>query len=1090
MNVINNQIDILPPFPVVGIGASAGGLDAFKKLISAIPTTSGMAYIIVQHLSPDHPSSLADLLVPHSNIPVIEIINIIDLKPDHIYIVPVNNNIVANNNQLELKLRTRGESRSNIIDIFFESLAKVHKTYAIGIILSGTAFDGTAGFKILKEFGGATIAQDPETAAFKAMPQSAIDADVVDYILAPESIPVQLLEIQKSYIVNHAYSDEDHIPKNEEEILYHIINLVFLRTGNDFRQYKQPTLRRRIARRMVVVQRHSIEDYYNYLRNNKEEQDLLFNDFLIPVTYFFRDPAFFDSLGTNAYPLLIKNITNNTIRIWVAGCSTGEEAYSLAISLHEYLLQTNTNAKVQIFASDISEKCITKARAAVYSSQDVQEISKERLHTYFTKRDGQYHINKVLRDMCVFATHNFINDPPFAKIDLVSCRNVMIYFNPQLQSKVLSSFHFSLKQNGLLFLGKSETVSNAQNLYEVIGKNEKIYLRRYAPSRYVPNAFNPSLNNIKEKIKASEINGTIETDIKKTTTEVLLNHFTPSSVVINKNMEILHFHGDIRPYLTPSPGKPDFNILKMAPGSLSFELQNAIIQVKKEKRKIHKENIHIAGMPYSIAFEILALQNDYQHLLVLFYKKDLPSLDNISPNGKSTDQLRIAELENELAQMREDAKRVSEEQQTALEELQTTSEELLSSNEELQALNEELETSTEELQSNNEELMCVNDELLDRQEQLISTRNYAESIIQTIREPLIIIKKDFTIKSANPSFYKYFNTNENDTENHSFFEIGDCHWNIPELKDKILKTLDNQTIIKDFRLDIVCKGIGKKTILVNARKIINSKPEGMILLALEDITDLVTSNELLNAKNNELLKYNEQLEYFSSAASHDLQEPIRKIQMFCKRLLEHEESLSDTGRHTVERVIFIASNMSTLIADLIHYSRINLVENELKKTDLNLIIKKTLHELKDQIIDYKPTITVSTLPAIKAVPFQMQQLFNNLISNSLKYSREGITSEIKIEAGEANEDEILELGGAPEIKYMKIGLEDNGIGFAQEFSMRIFDPFYRLHNVDQYSGSGLGLTLVKKIVDNHHGFIKASSEINSGTKITIYIPEE
>jgi two-component system CheB/CheR fusion protein len=525
MNAINNQIDNLPPFPVVGIGASAGGLDAFKKLISAIPKASGMAYIIVQHLSPDHPSSLAELLAPQSKIPVIEIISTIDLKPDHIYIVPVNNNIVAVNNQLELKLRTRGESRSNIIDIFFESLAKVHKTYAIGIILSGTAFDGTAGFKILKEFGGATIAQDPETAAYKAMPQSAIDADVVDYILAPENIPQQLLEIQKSYIANHAYSDEEHIPKNEEEILYHIINLVFLRTGNDFRQYKQPTLRRRIARRMVMVQRHSIEDYYNYLRNNKEEQDLLFNDFLIPVTYFFRDPTFFDSLGTTAFPLLVKNITNDTIRIWVAGCSTGEEAYSLAISLHEYLLQTNTNAKVQIFASDISEKCITKARAAIYTSQDVQEISEERLRTYFTKRDGQYHINKVLRDMCVFATHNFINDPPFAKIDMVSCRNVMIYFNPQLQSKVLSSFHFSLKQNGLLLLGKSETVASAQNLYEVIGKNEKIYVRKYAPSRYVPNSFNPSLNNLKDKTKISETNSGGEADIKKDSVRSFIKPF-------------------------------------------------------------------------------------------------------------------------------------------------------------------------------------------------------------------------------------------------------------------------------------------------------------------------------------------------------------------------------------------------------------------------------------------------------------------------------------------------------------------------------------------------------------------------------------
>ncbi|KQO30736.1 hypothetical protein ASF10_22300 [Flavobacterium sp. Leaf82] len=416
MNAVKNQVQNISQFPVVGIGASAGGLDTFKKVISTIPEDSGMAYVIVQHLSPDHPSSLSQLLALHSKIPVLEIVNNIDLVPNHIYVIPENNLVVASNGYLQLKERNRSENRNNIIDIFFESLAKVHKTYAIGIILSGTAFDGTAGFKIIKEFGGATIAQDPETTIFKSMPQSAIDADAVDYVLAPENIPQQLLEIQKSYITNHAYTEEEDIPKNDEETLYQIINLVFLRTGNDFRQYKQPTLRRRIARRMVVVQRHSIEEYYHYLKNNKEEQDLLFNDFLIPVTYFFRDPAFFESLSTTAFPLLVKNITNNNIRIWIAGCSTGEEAYSLAISLHEYLLNTNTNAKVQIFASDISEKCITKARAAVYTSQDVQQISEERLRNYFIKRDGQYHINKVIRDMCVFATHNFINDPPFAKL--------------------------------------------------------------------------------------------------------------------------------------------------------------------------------------------------------------------------------------------------------------------------------------------------------------------------------------------------------------------------------------------------------------------------------------------------------------------------------------------------------------------------------------------------------------------------------------------------------------------------------------------------------------------------------------------------
>ena len=1076
-------------FPIVGIGASAGGLDVFKKLLSAIPENSGMAYVVVQHLSPDHRSNLTDILSQHTKLPVHEIINEINLTPNHVYIIPENNLVIAEDGILKLKQRNRGERRNNSIDVFFESLAEVHKTFAIGVILSGTAFDGTAGFKKIKEFGGATIAQDPETTAFKGMPQNAIDADVVDYILTPENIPSQLLKIQKSYITNHAYTDEEHIPKNEEEILLQIINLVFLRTGNDFRNYKQPTIRRRIARRMVIVRRETIEDYYNYLRNDKTEQDALFNDFLIPVTYFFRDQRSFETLSKTVFPLLLQNITNNTLRIWVAGCATGEEAYSLAICIHEYLAESNNkDIRVQIFASDISEKCIAKARTAVYSQQDVQQISEERLSNYFIRRDGQYHITKVIRDMCIFAVHNFIKDPPFAKIDLVTCRNVLIYFNQSLQNKVLASFHYSLKDKGLLFLGKSETVVNAQNLFENIGKQEKFYIRKFAPVRYVPEAFKPA-QTVQDKLKVGEIKPVPETDFRKIASDILFSQYTPASVIINDHLEIVHFHGDTSPFLSPSPGKPNFNILKMAREGISFELRNAILKVKNDKSNVRKENIQVKNQPYLVSFEIVELQNDDQHLMVLFYKNDLPEVDEENQlTGKNPDQNRINELEKELAQMREDIKRVTEEQQTAFEELQTTNEELLSSSEELQALNEELETSTEELQSNNEELMCVNDELMDRQEQLISMRNYSESIIKTIREPLLIIDKDFIIKSANPSFYKYFNTSENETVGFDFFEIGNCQWNIPEFKKQILKIIEGNMSMKDFKVDTVCAGIGKKIMMVNASPLLNGKPEGMVLLALEDITDLLSTNDQLTAKNNELQKYNEQLETFTSAASHDLQEPLRKIHMFCKRIYENEKGLSESGKHNLERVLFSVTNMSQLISDLINYSRINFIEKEFKNTDINLLLKKTLADLKDTINEKNAVISIASIPQLNVIPYQIQQLFTNLITNSIKYAKEDVAPEIRIETNHPSKEEIIEIGGDPDINYVKICVSDNGIGFGKDYENRIFDPFYRLHNNDQYSGSGLGLTLVQKIVTNHHGIIKASSKPNHGTTMFIYFP--
>lgn len=1076
-------------FPVVGIGASAGGLDAFRKLLKAIPTDSGMAYVIVQHLSPDHESKLTEILAQSTNIPVHEIINNINLVPNNIYIIPENHTLTTYDGVLQLEKRSRNKLKNNSIDIFFESLAEVHKSFAVGVVLSGTAYDGTFGLKRIKEQGGATIAQDPETAAYKGMPQSAIEADAADFVLAPENIPAQLLKIHSSYEVNHGYSEDENFSVNEDEILKKIINIIFLRSGNDFRHYKQATLRRRIARRMVSLKKDALEDYHNALRNDKSEQDLLFNDLLIPVTYFFRDASYFESLSKTVFPQLVQNAVDNNLRIWVAGCATGEEAYSLAICLHEFLTENNyKDIRVQIFASDISEKCITKARTAIYSQQDIQQISESRIHNYFTKREGHYHINKVIRDMCVFAIHNFIKDPPFAKIDLVSCRNVLIYFDSYLQNKVLTSFHYSLKEKGFLFLGKSETAANVPNLFEPFGKNEKVYSRKYAPGRYVPESYKAISIN-RGKTEANEKKNVLETDFRKIASDILFTKYTPAGVVINEHQEIVHFHGDTSPFLLPSPGKPNFNILKMAREGISFELRNALLKIAKQKEVVFKENIVVKNLPYLASFEIIPLDTNDSHIMVLFYKKPLPEVDeNSKLKKKNADQQRINDLENELSVLREDIKRVTEEQQTAFEELQTTNEELLSSSEELQAMNEELETSTEELQSNNEELMCVNDELMDRQEQLISLRNYSESIVKTIRQPLIIIDKDLVVKSANPAFYRYFNTTEQETEGFSFFEIGDCQWNLPEFKELFDKMLNDKFLIEDFKVNTYCKGIGRKTMMINASRIVDAKPVGLILLALEDITDLEKANGSLIETNNMLKKYNEELKLFSSAASHDLQEPLRKVLMFCKRILDDKEKLPASTIYNIERILFSTTNMSQLVADLINYTRIEVIEKEYKKTDLNLLIKKTVQDMKDVITDKNAVIDSTILPELNVIPYQIQQLFTNLISNAIKYSKPDVQPEIKIEAQEATPTEIEEINGNPDALYSKIIIRDNGIGFGKEYENRIFDPFYRLHSHDEYQGSGIGLTLSKKIVENHKGFITARSEVNKGTAISLYLP--
>ena len=1074
-------------FPVVGIGASAGGLDAFKRLLDKIPENSNMAYVIVQHLSPDYSSNLTEILSNFTKIPVNEIINDINLAPNNIYIIPENSFLTAEDGVLKLTPRTRNDKVNTAIDIFLSSLAEVHKSFAIGVILSGTAYDGTIGLKRIKELGGATIAQDPQSTAFKSMPQSAIDSDAADYILKPEDIPLQLMHIRNSYETSYGYVDEEHIPKTEEETLKQIIKQIQTKTGNDFSQYKQPTIRRRIARRMVITRKETLTDYFNMLRNDKNEQHLLFNDLLIPVSYFFRDTKAFETLSETIMPLL-QNPVKKNLRIWVAGCSTGEEAYSIAICIHEFLSNKSINdIKVQIFATDVSEKSITKARAAIYAKQDVQNVSTARLNMYFTKRDGNYHINKVIRDMCVFAVHNFIKDPPFAKIDLVSCRNVLIYFNPFLQNKVLSTFHYALRENGLLFIGMSESIGDLSNLFELLSKRDKFYLKKFAATRYVPEMFN-TVQPIEEKVKEDK-KDIPDTDFRKIASDIIFSKYTPAAVVINQHHEILHFHGDTSPFLQPSQGKPNFNVIKMSREGIAFELRNALIKAKNDKAKITKENIAVKDQPYLTNIEIVPMHNIEDLLIIVFTKVEIVADDEDGTGGrKSIEQQRIKDLEAELTQLREDIKRVTEEQQTAFEELQTTNEELLSSSEELQALNEELQTSTEEMQSNNEELMCVNDELMDRQEQLVSLRNYSEAIVKTIREPLIILDKNFRIRSVNPAFYSYFKTTEPELESRSLFDLGKGHWDIPELRAMLEKVLPEKQNIKEYKVRAHFSGIGERVLLINATQILNILPSELILMAIEDITEISKAQDLLETKNRELELYNDQLQSFSWAASHDLQEPLRKIHMFSKMILDEDNTLSEKSQHYLERITVSIDNMRRLIEDLMSYTKTITIEHDRKKTDLNVLLKKTITDLKDLIKEKDAIVTVDPLPQLEILPQQVQQLFTNLIINSIKYTEGSIRPEINIVMENPSHAEIMSVGGDLESKYAKIIVQDNGIGFNNDEAEKIFEPFFRVHGKEKFRGSGLGLTLCRKIMTNHSGYIVASGEPGKGSKMKLYFP--
>src|SRR5665213_1871257 len=467
-------------FPVVGIGASAGGLDAVRAFLQALPAKSGMAYVFIQHLSPEHESNLPELLQKVAPFPVQQITDNLHIEQDHLYIIPQNKVVTAVDGALKLAPLEKKNKKGHTIDLFFSSLGVVHQSFAVGIVLSGALSDGTLGLQVIKSYGGLTFAQDEGSAAFDSMPKSAVKAGVVDFILPPEKIAERLVAINHPFHSDYSTGEiSETLPQHDGEIFKQILTVLRVRRGVDFIYYKQSTLKRRIVRRMALAKIEKPADYLAFLRENKYEQDALYNDMLISVTNFFRDTQSFDVLCDTIFPELISSKTiNQPLRIWVAGCATGEEAYSMAMCLQEQLGDKAAAMKIQIFATDVSEIAIAKARIGLYRQTELEGISASRLQQFFTKLDGSYQVSKTIRDMCVFAHHNLLKDPPFTKIDLVSCRNVLIYLEPVLQKRALNTFHYALSEGGYLMLGKSETIGNNTDIFAPVNGTEKIYRRK------------------------------------------------------------------------------------------------------------------------------------------------------------------------------------------------------------------------------------------------------------------------------------------------------------------------------------------------------------------------------------------------------------------------------------------------------------------------------------------------------------------------------------------------------------------------------------------------------------------------------------
>ena len=829
-------------FPVVAIGASSGGLQALSELLENLQTDLGMAYVIIQHLSPTHESFLPELLSKKTEMSIHVVKNGMHIEKNNVYVIPPNTFMSIVDSKLTLSDRVKTNAVYHSIDFFLTGLAPVYQTKAVAIILSGSGTDGTIGIQVIKAYGGITFAQD-ESATFSGMPKTASDSGFTDFVLPCKRIAEELASIAKH---PQGIFTMNEIAEANESGLRKIHVLLHNKKGVDFSYYKQTTVSRRIMRRMGLNRFSDLNEYIKYLMQNTREVDLLYKDLLINVTSFFRDPAVYQALTKKIFPAIFEDRKENDIvRIWTPACASGEEAYSVAICLFDFLKEKSISVPVQIFGTDLNETAIDKARTGIYNKSSLGHVSPQYLERYFTKTDGQYQIIKQVRDVCIFATHNLLKDPPFSRMDLISCQNVLIYIETNPQKKILQSFHYSLKRSGYLLLGKSETIGNTTELFGQLDKELKIYSRKDAPRGN--NIFDFSLQQTRAVFPAEDrfhSDPLSEVDVEKEADRLLLSRYVPASVFVNKDLQILRFHGVTSNYLQPTSGKASLNLLKMIKDELVFDLKGLINRSKKESIPVRKEGIRLSqnGTEREIEIEVVPVRSQIKepYFLILFRESNgaaIISEKKPAPKTKDSKEERIRALEQKLNEAREYMKIMSEEFEATREELQSANEEVLSSNEELQSINEELETSKEELQSTNEELTTINDELQHRSIDLKELSDLSKAIVETIKDPLLVLTTDMRIQTANKAFFTLFKTNVDRTEGYYFFELEGGHWNIPGLKRKLGDIVEKDKGFDRFQISNVFTSVGKKDLLFNARRLDQIENKKMkILIVIEDVT--------------------------------------------------------------------------------------------------------------------------------------------------------------------------------------------------------------------------------------------------------------
>jgi two-component system, chemotaxis family, CheB/CheR fusion protein len=1088
MPINKNEVDSPPSSseiasPIVGIGASAGGLDPIRALLGTMPENTGLSFVIVQHLTADKESMLPEILSRSTKMAVVQVKDNMSVQANNVYVIPPGTTMTLQG--INFKLAPK-EAANRPINAFFFSLSSELKNKAIGIVLSGTGNDGTEGLNAIKAEGGITFAQDPKTAQYPDMPQNAIASDSAYFVLSPEDIAKELISIAKhpQLALSHAKAQKTELTRSELE-LKKILGMLKSNFNIDFSHYKENTINRRITRRVVINKIENMEAYIPFLKANPKELQALFDDLLIGVTSFFREPKTFDLLKEKVLLGITKNNPLKIIRVWVPGCSTGEEVYSLAITIREFLEDNDiADLRVQIFGTDANERSIDKARQGTYPKAIEENVSPNRLKRFFQKNNGNYQILKPIRDMCIFAKHDLTADPPFSNLDLIMCRNMLIYFDSHLQERTMPIFHYGLKVNGFLILGESESIGKFQYLFEPISPKSVIFRKKGTQPNVSLNAEAVMKTAIHKPTRKSERTDLLAT-LKDEVDCELMEQYTPAALLVNNNLDALFFRGQVNSYLTHESGTASLNVNKIIRKEFRAHVETAIYRVRKENKPF-TETVQIKVGEESRTVEVNVKpfnRPQFEELFFLITFVEVPyKVLFASEAAASADQIlaqQNRELKEDLESTKQSLQTIVEAHEATTEELRSTMEEAQSSNEELQSTNEELETAKEELQSSNEELTTLNEELRNRNQDLSVLNDDLINLMTNVDTTVVIVDGAFRVKRFTALAQELLKIGPSDVGR----PITNIILGVPVKNlEKILREVTRN--LSTVKQEIA--GDNGRFYELRVRPYLTSekKIDGTVLSFVD-----VTERRILEREKAEhttalesqvkdqaaTISSSERLANIGETAGmvgHDLRNPLQTItgEVF---LVKGEVKFLPDGeqkKNLQESIGVIeeqVSYMDKLVSDLQMYVKrveVNKQDVKLKPLIVGILDKTKIPKNIQTRVQLDESLTVEADPQL------LRRVLVNLVTNAVQAMPNGGKLNVNVKVNDKNQ--------------MQIDVGDTGVGIPEEVKPKLFIPLFTTKS----RGQGFGLAVCKRVIEAQGGTIDFISQEGKGTTFTIRLP--